>query len=164
MEEFWKKYTRPSILKGVFRFSIQPDKALHLIATKDMGRIAAEVMKNPRKYIGQEVELAGDLLTPKQMAEAFSIAQGIPVVYKQIPAWLFLLLQKKELFALIQWYRTKGYQADVKRLREEEFPGLLTTFSEFLEETNWADEELTYEDLGIDQKSVNALRSQGNRP
>lgn len=147
MEEFWKKYTRPSILKGVFPFSIQPDKPLHLITTKDMGRIAAYVMKNPCKYIGQEIELAGDVLTPKQMAEAFSLAQGIPVVYKQIPAWLFLLLRRKELFALIQWYRTKGYQADVKRLRSEEFPGLLTTFSEFLEETNWADSELTYENL-----------------
>jgi hypothetical protein len=41
----------------------------------------------------------------------------------------------------------KGYQADVKHLREEEFPRLLTTFREFLEETNWANEELTYEDF-----------------
>ncbi len=147
MEEFWKKYTRPSILKGVFRFSIQPDKPLHLITTKDMGRIAAYVIKNPSKYIGQEIELAGDVLTPKQMAEAFSKAQGIPVVHKEIPAWIFLLLLRKELFDLIQWYRTKGYQADVKRLREEEFPGLLTTFNEFLEETNWVNEELSYENL-----------------
>jgi uncharacterized protein YbjT (DUF2867 family) len=147
MEEFWKKYTRPSVLKGVFRFSIQPDKPLHLITTKDMGRIAAYVIKNPSKYIGQEIELAGDVLTPKQMAKAFSKAQGIPVVHKEIPAWIFLLLLRKELFDLIQWYRTKGYQADVKRLREEEFPGLLTTFSEFLEETNWVNEELSYENL-----------------
>ncbi|MEI2583507.1 hypothetical protein [Scytonema sp. PRP1] len=56
---------------------------------------------------------------------------------------------RKELFDLIQWYCTKGYQADVQRLREEEFPGLLTTFSEFLEETNWANQELTYESLGF---------------
>ncbi|MBD1924562.1 NmrA/HSCARG family protein [Microcoleus sp. FACHB-831] len=147
MEELWKKYTRPSILKGVFRFSIQPDKPLHLIANKDMGRIAAYVMKNPSKYIGQEIELAGDVLTPKQLADAFSKAQGIPVVYKEAPAWIFLLLLRSELYGLIQWYRTKGYQANVKQLREEEFPGLLTTFSEFLEETNWANEQLTYESL-----------------
>ncbi|NEQ25435.1 MAG: NmrA family NAD(P)-binding protein, partial [Microcoleus sp. SIO2G3] len=35
MEEFWKSYTRPSILKGSFPFSVQPDKPLHLITTKD---------------------------------------------------------------------------------------------------------------------------------
>ncbi|MBR8833059.1 MAG: NmrA/HSCARG family protein [Stigonema ocellatum SAG 48.90 = DSM 106950] len=148
MEELWKKYTRPSILKGVFRFSVQPDKPLHLIANKDMGRIAAYIIKHPSKYIGQDIELAGDVLTPKQLAEAFSQTQGIPVVYKETPAWIFLLLGRKELFNLIQWYRTKGYQADVQHLREE-FPGLLTTFSEFLEETNWANKELTYESLGV---------------
>jgi uncharacterized protein YbjT (DUF2867 family) len=147
MEEFWKKYTRPSILKGTFSFSIQPDKPLHLITTKDMGSIAAYVMKHPSKYIGREIELAGDVLTPKQMAEEFSKVQGIPVVHKEIPAWIFLLLLRKELFDLIQWYRTKGYQADVKHLREEEFPGLLTKFSDFLAQTNWANQELTYESL-----------------
>lgn len=146
MEEFWKKYTRPSILKGAFPFSIQPDKPLHLITTIDMGRVAAYVMKNPDKYIGQEIELAGDVLTPKQLAEAFSQAQGITVVHKETPAWIFLLLFQKELYALIQWYRHKGYQADVQHLRQE-FPGLLTTFDEFLQETNWANKELTYESL-----------------
>ncbi|MGI2902777.1 NmrA family NAD(P)-binding protein [Tolypothrix sp. VBCCA 56010] len=146
MEEFWKKYTRPSILKGTFPFSIQPDKPLHLITTIDMGRVAACVMKNPDKYIGQEIELAGDVLTPKQLAEAFSKAQGTTVVHKETPAWIFLLLFQKELYALIQWYRRKGYQADVQHLRQE-FPGLLTTFDEFLQETNWGNKELTYDSL-----------------
>jgi uncharacterized protein YbjT (DUF2867 family) len=147
MEEFWKRYTRPSILKGVFSFSLQPDRPLHLITTKDMGCIAAYVMKNADKYVGKEIELAGDVLTPLQMAQLFSKVQEMPVVYREIPAWIFLLLWRRELFALIKWYRTQGYRADVKRLREEEFPTLLTTFSEFLAETNWANKELTYEDL-----------------
>jgi uncharacterized protein YbjT (DUF2867 family) len=146
MEEFWKKYTRPSILKGVFPFSIQPDKPLHLITTKDMGRVAAYVIKHPSAYIGQEIELAGDVLTPKQLAEEFSKVQAMTVTHKETPAWIFLLLFQTELYALIQWYRTKGYKADVNHLREE-FPGLLTTFSEFLTETNWANAELTYESL-----------------
>lgn len=146
MEEFWKKYTRPSILKGVFSFSLQPDRPLHLITTKDLGRIAAYAIANPDKYIGEEIELAGDVLTPLQMTEAFSSVQATPVVYRQIPAWIFILLLRKELYALIQWYRTQGYRADVRHLREE-FPGLLTTFAEFLAETHWANQELTYESL-----------------
>jgi len=146
MEEFWKQYTRPSILKGSFPFAVQPNKPLHLITTKDMGRVAAHVMKHRSQYVGQAIELAGDVLTPKQMAEAFSKAQGSPVVYKEIPPWIFLLLFRKSLFDLIQWYRKRGYQADVPRLREL-FPGLLTTFSQFLEETNWANAALTYQDL-----------------
>jgi uncharacterized protein YbjT (DUF2867 family) len=146
MEEFWKKYTRPSILKGTFPFSIQPNKPLHLITTKDMGSVAAYVIKHSSEYIGRQIELAGDVLTPQQMAEAFSQAQGIKVTHKETPAWIFLLLWRKELFDLIQWYRNKGYQADVQQLHKE-FPGLLTTFSEFLQETNWANSELTYDNL-----------------
>ncbi|HEY9726213.1 MAG TPA: NmrA family NAD(P)-binding protein [Chroococcales cyanobacterium] len=146
MEEFWKKYTRPSVLKGTFPFSLQPDKPLHLITTKDMGRIAAYAIKHPSNYIGREIELAGDVLTPKQMVEEFSKVQGMTVVYKEVPPWLFLLLWRKRLFELIQWYRNQGYQADVQSLREE-FPGLLTTFREFLEETNWANPQLTYDSL-----------------
>ena len=37
MEEFWKKYTRPSILNGKFRFSVQADRPLHLVSTKRCG-------------------------------------------------------------------------------------------------------------------------------
>lgn len=137
MEEFWKSYTRPSILKGKFPFSVQPDKPLHLITTKDMGRIAAYMMQHSTTYIGRAIELAGDVLTPQQMAAEFSRVQGRPVVHQEIPPWIFLLLFRKSLFDLIQWYRNQGYQADVQQLRTE-FPGLLTTFQEFLVETDWA--------------------------
>jgi uncharacterized protein YbjT (DUF2867 family) len=146
MEEFWKSYTRPSILKGSFPFAVQPNKPLHLITTKDLGRVAAFVMKHRSRYVGQAIELAGDVLTPQQMAEAFSKAQNRPVVYREIPPWFFLLLFRKSLFDLIQWYRQRGYEADVPSLRQE-LPGLLTSFAEFLEETDWANPELTYEDL-----------------
>jgi uncharacterized protein YbjT (DUF2867 family) len=143
MEEFWKRYTRPSVLKGSFSFAVQPNKPLHLITTKDMGRVAAYVMQHPEQYIGKAIELAGDVLTPLQMADVFAQVQGKPVVYKEVPPWIFLLLFRKSLFDLIQWYRNHGYQADVPHLRNQEFPGLLTTFQEFLEESHWADETLT---------------------
>ncbi len=148
MEEFWKQYTRPSILKGSFPFAVQPDRSLHLITTKDMGRVAAYVMKHRSQYVGQAIELAGDVLTPLQMAAAFSRVQGKPVVYKEMPPWIFLLLFRKSLFDLIQWYRQHGYQADVTSLRTA-FPGLLTTFTQFLEETDWANPALTYQDLSM---------------
>lgn len=154
MEEFWKKYTRPGILKGSFRFSIQPDKPLHLITTKDMGRVAAYIIKNPDKYINKEIELAGDILTPQQMAIAFSKVQQTKVIHKEVPPWIFLLFLQKELYNIIQFYRNQGYQADVDRLREE-FPRLLTTFAEFLQETDWGNAELSYETMNNYQLSMN---------
>jgi uncharacterized protein YbjT (DUF2867 family) len=146
MEEFWKKYTRPAILKGTFRFSVQPDRPLHLVATKDVGRVAASLMQQGERYVDQAIELAGDVLTPEQMATIFSRVQGEPVTHQEVPPWIFLLLLRKSLYDLIQWYRNEGYRADVGHLREE-FPGLLSTFEEFLQETDWANPELGYEDL-----------------
>jgi uncharacterized protein YbjT (DUF2867 family) len=146
MEEFWKSYTRPAILKGSFPFSVQPNRPLHLITTKDMGRVAAYVMQHRGRYVNRAIELAGDVLTPQQMAAEFSQVQGNPVAHKEIPAWIFLLLFRKPLFDLIQWYRREGYQADVSHLQTE-FPGLLTRFPAFLAETQWADAARTYEDL-----------------
>lgn len=146
MEEFWKRYTRPAVLKGTFSFAVQPDRPLHLITTKDMGRVAAYVINHRADYVGRAIELAGDRLTPQQMAAAFARAQGTPVAYREIPPWIFLLLLRKPLFDLIQWYRQAGYEADVEGLRQE-FPGLLTPFAAFLAETDWANTTLTYEDL-----------------
>lgn len=146
MEEFWKHYTRPSILNGKFPFSIQPNKPLHLLTTQDLGRVAAYIIQHPSRYLNTEIELAGDVLTPQQIAAEFSKVQGKKVIHQEVSPWLFWLLGRKELFKLIQWYRKEGYQADIDALRQE-FPGLLTTFPEFLEQTHWSNPDLTYESL-----------------
>lgn len=146
MEEFWKKYTRPSILKGNFWFSVQPHRPLHLVSVKDVGRVAAYVMQHGDNYIGQAIELASDVLTPQQMATSFSQVQDQTVKHRELPAWLFLLFGRKKLFDLIQWYRNAGYQANVEKLQSE-FPGLLTSFETFLRETHWDNSALSYEDL-----------------
>jgi uncharacterized protein YbjT (DUF2867 family) len=87
-----------------------------------MGRVAAYVMKHPLKYIGREIELAGDVLTPKQIAEEFSRVQGRPVIHKEVPPWIFLLLLRKPLFDLIQWYRNEGYQPMLSIYEKRSFP------------------------------------------
>ncbi len=146
MEEFWKKYTRPSILKGRFPFSLPSSQPIHLLCVKDLGRVAAWVMTHREKYLKREIELAGDILTPQQIAREFQRCQRKTVVHQEIPAWLFLLVFRWQLFKLIQWYRHEGYQANVQHLRRE-FPNLLTSFQEFLQETQWADKTRTYESL-----------------
>jgi len=85
MEEFWKKYTRPSILNGKFRFSVQADRPLHLVSTKDVGRVAAAIMRQRERYVGRAIELAGDVLTPEKMATVFSQVQHQPVKHQEVP-------------------------------------------------------------------------------
>jgi hypothetical protein len=47
---------------------------------------------------------------------------------------------------VIQFYRTSTETTDIEAL-EAEFPGLLTPFASFLEETGWANVTATYDDL-----------------
>ena len=51
-----------------------------------------------------------------------------------------------DLFEVIQFYRTSTETTDVAAL-EEQFPGLLTSFEQFLDETEWGNLNAVYEDL-----------------
>ena len=99
------------------------------------------------------INVASEVSTPAGMAEAFAAAQGTPCEHKQarLLRWIARLFLP-DLYEVIQFYRTSTETTDVAAL-ERQFPGLLTPFAAFLEETRWGDAEATYEDLagaGID--------------
>lgn len=151
MEELWKGYTRPAILKGKFPFSIPSDRNIHLTSVRDMGRLAGTILQSPDTFHDKvlKINVAGDVLTPREMANAFAKAQNSPCVHDQsrffaLVARLFL----KDLHQISRFYRTSTETTDTKALQEQ-FPGLLTSFETFLEETNWADTGLTYENLAL---------------
>lgn len=148
MEELWKTYTRPKILKGTYPFSLPPDRTVYLTSVRDMGRLAGMCLAGTAPpAAGRRLNVASDVLTPALMAEAFASAQGAPCTHKQarLLRWIARLLLP-DLFEVIQFYRTSTETTDVEELHAE-FPGLLTPFATFLEETQWNDREATYEDL-----------------
>jgi len=154
MEELWKSYTRPPILKGKYPFSLPPDRDVYLTSVRDMGRLAGSCLAGPPPPAdGRVINVASEVSTPAGMAEAFAAAQGTPCEHKQarLLRWIARLFLP-DLYEVIQFYRTSTETTDVAAL-ERQFPGLLTPFAAFLEETRWGDAEATYEDLagaGID--------------
>lgn len=62
------------------------DKKLPGISAGDIGKCAYTIFKSGDKYIGQTVGISGDQPTGKQMAEDFSDALGVEVVYNDVPA------------------------------------------------------------------------------
>jgi uncharacterized protein YbjT (DUF2867 family) len=103
MEEFWKRYTRPGILRGTFSFAVPPKVPLQMVSVKDMGRVAALVLADRESHVGKALKLAGDELTPLQMAAAFGEVQGRPVSYRKLPTWPFWLMNK-DLYRIIKYY------------------------------------------------------------
>ena len=150
MEELWKGYTRPQILKGKYPFSVPPDRPIFLTSVRDLGRIAGTCLAvTPPSASGCTFNVASDVLTPVQLAAAFAAAQGTPCVHKR--ARLLRLIARvalPDLYEVIQFYRTSTETTDIEAL-EQRFPQLLTRFDSFLEETRWADENATYEDLAL---------------
>jgi hypothetical protein len=107
----------------------------------------------PRRH--RVLNVAGDVLTPEAMADAFARAQGSPCEHSQ--SRVFALLARlffRDLYEVIRFYRRSTETTDIDALKRE-FPGLLTSFDDFLEETHWSDPDLTFEDL---QKLPGLLR------
>lgn len=62
------------------------DSKMPSIAVEDIGKCALAIFKNRDKYVGQTIGIAGEHLSGKQFAEAFSKAFGQEVVYNAISA------------------------------------------------------------------------------
>lgn len=141
MEEWWKGYTRGAVLEGTLRLSLPSDKKLQLTAVRDVGFAAARALCAPHAFAGRVLPLAGDELTPLQMAAAFAHAQRSDVRYSRMPAWPLALL-KPQLWRIVRFLEDPGYGIDVAACRKEH-PWMLT-FAQFLEATRWADASRSY--------------------
>jgi uncharacterized protein YbjT (DUF2867 family) len=60
------------------------DKKLAGIAVEDIGKCAYGVFKNPDKYIGKRIGVAGEHLTVTDMAKELSTALGEEVIYNKV--------------------------------------------------------------------------------
>lgn len=143
MEELWKDYTRPSIVdKKKFMFSVPRDKPIYLTSVRDMGRVAAAVFNDPALRTDIRV-VASDCRTPKEMADAF----GVDFKRDRVFYWLSRLVAP-ELYQIISFYiKADTHASHLDKLKTDLPPNLLTSFDEFLKETEWFDTSKTYDSL-----------------
>jgi len=80
-------YNRPLLQDGelVVGLAVRPDLPVQLISVRDIGAFAAIAFARPGEFLGRTVEIAGDILTPPQIAGAFSRACGLPARFRQTP-------------------------------------------------------------------------------
>jgi uncharacterized protein YbjT (DUF2867 family) len=80
-------YSRPVLEDGelVISLAVRPELPVQLISVRDIGAFAAIAFGRPGQFLGRTVEIAGDILTPPQIAETFSRACGRPARARQTP-------------------------------------------------------------------------------
>jgi len=69
----------------VIRLPVRPDIPMQLVCTDDIGAFAAIAFERRDDYAGRTLSLAGDALTPAEMADAFAQAYGTPARFEQTP-------------------------------------------------------------------------------
>ncbi|MEV0373388.1 NmrA/HSCARG family protein [Streptomyces sp. NPDC050636] len=119
----------------VLTLGLHAHTPLQMISTADIGHFAAEVFDRPERYLGLQLEIAGDELTPLQMAETFQRVGGVSTRFQeQSDAELKAI--SGELATMFGWFREHGYRADLPVLRREH-PGL-TSLENWLRTTGWS--------------------------
>ncbi|KAI0455255.1 hypothetical protein F5B21DRAFT_503554 [Xylaria acuta] len=107
-------------------------KPVQWVATKDIGVFAAKAFNDPKNWNRRAVGLAGDALNFDDMNEWFQLVTGQPAPATFSFVGSALTFMVPELRAMISWFSSDGYRADIKA-RRADYPDLLT-FGRWLEE------------------------------
>jgi uncharacterized protein YbjT (DUF2867 family) len=133
------EFMREPILGGTLPQPLDPDKPFQMIDAEDIGIFAAMALADPDKWIGRDVDLAGDELTMPEIAGTFSRVIGRNVDYVQVPWEGFEEQMGEEYTVMYRWFNDYGYEANVAALRDEH-PGLVS-FEQYLRAHGWENAE-----------------------
>ncbi|HEY8468297.1 MAG TPA: NmrA/HSCARG family protein [Longimicrobiales bacterium] len=134
--ENWARM-RDGIRGGTLSTPLSPGRRLQQIAVDDIGAFAALAFADPDRWLGRELDIAGDEPTMEQTAEAFSRVLGREVRYVQVPWDEFARRAGEEAAKMWRWFEDSGYEADIAALRELH-PGLRTLEQHLREDPVWS--------------------------
>ena len=132
--EDWEEM-REEIIGGALAQPLDPHTALQQVSVEDIGVFAAMAFEDPERWLGREVDLAGDESTMLELAETFGRVLGRKVEYVQVSWEEFREAYGEDLAEMYGWFEEVGYEADIGALGEE-YPDL-TTFERYLRKHGW---------------------------
>ncbi|PPJ14069.1 NmrA family transcriptional regulator [Nocardia nova] len=104
---------RRELLDGVLELPIPSDRPLQQLAREDLGQFVAHVLREPDRYLGERVELAGDAPTPADMAADIGDALGRPVAHRQTS---LEAIGNPDMHAMWAFLDAGGYRVDIEAL------------------------------------------------
>jgi uncharacterized protein YbjT (DUF2867 family) len=100
----------------VLRSPLAPGVPLQMVAVDDIGLVAAAALLDPTAVDGGAIEIAGDELTPEQIAAVFGARAGKPARFEPLP--LDVLSDDADMSAMFAWFRRlPAYRADFAATR-----------------------------------------------
>ena len=135
MNNWENPFLRDMVLGGTLAQPLDPDRPFQQVAVDDIGAFVAKAFRDRERWLGRELDLAGDERTMPEIADAFGRAIGRPVQYVQVPWDEYRQAAGEEYYKMYRWFNEVGYDADVAALRSE-YAGL-TNFDQYLDRNGW---------------------------
>jgi uncharacterized protein YbjT (DUF2867 family) len=117
---------------GILDVPLAADHPLQQLGRPDLGAFVAKVLRDPTRYAGQRIELAGDAVTPTQMAEVISAAVGRPVRHEQTP---LESIGNPDMYAMWRFLNGPGYQVDIEALHKANPDIAWMSFADWVQRT-----------------------------
>lgn len=119
--------------RGVIESVMDEDARLDLVAASDVGAFAAAAFVEPCRLHGEEIDMAGDSLTMREVAKILTDVTGKPVAARQVSMEEALELgHHAGLSESQQWASIEGYKVDIPLAASHGLP--LTSFAEWAEQ------------------------------
>ena len=123
--------------QGTLVVAMNPKTKIQMISVKDIGEFAVAALIEPERFLGKEIELAGDSLTFPEVADILSKAMGQKVVFQQIPFDQVEKAAGHDMALMFKWFNDVGYNVDIEALRKD-YGIPLTKFTEVVATADWA--------------------------
>jgi uncharacterized protein YbjT (DUF2867 family) len=128
---------RESVREGIYRTPFSPETARLHIAPRDIGRVIAEVFADPVRWIGRELDLAGQRISYADIAATMGRVMEREVRYEQIPWEEYAASATLTAVAREEWFMANPVPIDLDALHSE-FPWLMTV-EEYLISAGWSE-------------------------
>ena len=128
-------YLRKQLLSGTYYDPRDSGQTHQWIAARDIGFFVGTAFDNPDKWLGKELDIAGDELTLAEYVDILSVTIGQNVHHQQVSWSSFEQDAGEEMTLMVRWFDEHGYDVDVEALRAL-YPGLMT-YEEFLKTLDW---------------------------
>ena len=116
MDNFASPWFWPSISKGNIVMPMKPTTRLQMVYVEDIGAAGALAFIQPDKFIGQEVNLAGDDMTMPEAGAILSEVLGKKIGFQTFPEDQALEAMGPDITKMFKWFDEVGYNVDIQGL------------------------------------------------